>query len=216
MKIPFKLIALLIFISSFTSEFVLAQDKPFNEDFSSYQTGASPRSIKTNGAAIVEHPTGQEGKWLLVKNQATYKLNRLTPFPAKFTLEFDVLGAAEQGNEIGPVCFGFVKDNAAREHLSNAGAFVQLHYNDGDAVNIGNYDLKKEVGTTFDLISTLNKPLHVKLVVNGTEMAVYLDDTKLADTELFAPKAAKYFYLSGPWEYKQGAKLYVSNFKTTL
>lgn len=195
---------------------VRAQDKPFNENFSSYELGASPHSIKTNSAAIVAHPPGQEGKWLLVKNQATYKLNRLTPFPASFTFEFDVLAVAESIKDIAPVCFGFVKDNAAREHLSNAGAFVQLHYRDADAVNIGNYELKKETGTTFDLASTTNRPLHVKLVVSGTQLTVYLDDTKLAETELFMPKAAKYFYFSGPWQYDSGSKLFISNFRTTF
>lgn len=207
---------LALFGGIFFSRPTQAQDKPFNEDFSSYQLGASPSSIKTNGAAIVAHPTGQEGKWLEVKNQATYKLNRLKPFPANFTLEFDVLAVAEEIKDIAPVCFGFVKDNAAREHLSNAGAFVQLQYRDADAVNIGNYELNKETGTTFDLASTTNKPVHVKLVVNGTQMAVYLDDTKLAETELFTPKAAKYFYFSGPWQYDKGSKLFISNFKTTL
>ncbi|HEK20831.1 hypothetical protein [Mucilaginibacter sp.] len=217
MKKYWKMLVLLVILSG--SQFfnrAVAQDKPFNEDFSSYQLGASPGSIKTNGVAIVAHPTGQEGKWLEVKNQATYKLNRLKPFPANFTLEFDVLAVAEEIKDIAPVCFGFVKDNATREHLSNAGAFVQLHYRDADAVNIGNYELKKETGTTFDLASTTNKPVHVKLVVNGTQMAVYLDDTKLAETELFTPKAAKYFYFSGPWQYDKGSKLFISNFKTTL
>ncbi|MCJ8209767.1 hypothetical protein MUY27_08600 [Mucilaginibacter sp. RS28] len=217
MKKYVKIITLLVVFSSFLLvNRAGAQDKAFKEDFSSYQLGASPASIKTNGAAIVAHPAGQEGKWLMVKNQATYKINRITPFPANFTLEFDVLAVAEQIKDISTVCFGFVKDNAVRGHLSNAGAFVQLHYSDGDAVNIGNYELKKETGTTFDLASTTNTPLHIKLVVSGTNMAVYVGDTKLADTVLFTPRAAKYFYFSGPWEYANGAKLYISNFKTTL
>ncbi|TWR26753.1 hypothetical protein FPZ42_06870 [Mucilaginibacter achroorhodeus] len=217
MKRYIKIITALTFFGIILfSSITQAQDKPFNEDFSSYEIGASPRSIKTNGVAIIMHPQGQDGKWLLVKDQATYKLNRLTAFPARFILEFDVLAMAESIKDIAPVCFGFVKDNAAREHLSNAGAFIQLHYRDADAVNIGNYELKKETGTTFDLASTTNRPLHVKLDVDGTQMAVYLDDTKLAETELFAPKAAKYFYFSGPWQYDNGSKLFISNIKTTL
>lgn len=205
---------LLTLLSSFFVLKTTAQNVIFSEDFSSYETGASPSSIKTNAAAIVAHPTGHEGKWLLIKDKATYKLNKNIPLPAKFTMEFDVLALAEQVQDIAPVCFGFAKDNAVREHISNGGAFVQLHYRDADAVNIGNYELdSKEANTTFDLSATANRPLHVKLVVNGRQMAVYLDDSKLANTVLFPAKSAKYFYFSGPWEFDNDAKLYIGNIK---
>ncbi|MCD8741048.1 hypothetical protein LT679_10580 [Mucilaginibacter roseus] len=214
MKKHILIAGLLTFLSSLYVLKATAQNVIFSEDFSGYQTGASPGSIKTNAAAIIAHPTGQEGKWLMVKDKATYKLNKNVPLPAKFTLEFDVLAVAEQIKDIAPVCFGFAKDNAAREHISNGGAFVQLHYRDADAINIGNYEFEnKEANTTFDLSATANRPLHVKLVVNGQQMAVYLDGDKLADTVLFPAKAAKYFYFSGPWEFDSGAKLYISNIK---
>ncbi|MCC8407828.1 hypothetical protein LJ707_02735 [Mucilaginibacter sp. UR6-1] len=203
-------------LTLFSSLFVFqatAQDLDFNEDFSKYEIGASPRSIKTNGAAIVAHPAGQQGKWLLLKDKATYKLNRPVPLPKKFTLEFDVLAQAEQIKDISPISFGFVKDNAVREYISNGGAFVQFHYPDGNAVNIGNYELSKEANTTFDLSSTANSPVHVKLLVKGDQMTVYINDTKLAETVLFTAKAAKYFYISGPWEYEHDARLFISNLK---
>ncbi|MDT3405284.1 hypothetical protein [Mucilaginibacter terrae] len=216
MKKYFLITGLLSILSSFFALKSAAQNSGFSEDFSAYETGASPRSIKTNAAAIVAHPTGHEGKWLLIRDKATYKLNKNIPLPAKFTFEFDVLAVAEQIKDIAPVCFGFVKDNAVREHISNGGAFVQLHYPDADAVNIGNYELdNKEANTTFDLSATANRPLHVKLVVNGRQMAVYLDDNKLAETVMFMPKAAKYFYFSGPWQFDNNAKLYIGNLKLT-
>ncbi|EHQ29665.1 hypothetical protein [Mucilaginibacter paludis] len=204
---------LFILFSSFSIFQATAQTINFTEDFSKYEIGASPRCIKTNGAATVAHPTGQQGKWLLLQDNITYKLNRPVSLPKSFTFEFDILAKAEQIKDMSPISFGFVKDNAAREYISNGGAFVQLHYYDADAVNIGNYDLKKEANTKFDLSATANRPLHVKLVVSGNQMAVYLDDTKLADTLLFQSQAGRYFYISGPNQSEHGAKLFISNFK---
>ncbi len=213
MKKHILITRLLILFSSLSIFQAAAQNIDFNEDFSKYEIGATPRSIKTNGAATIARPNGQQGKWLLLQDNITYKLNRAVPLPKSFTFEFDILAQAEQIKDISPVSFGFVKDNAAREYISNGGAFVQLHYYDADAVNIGNYDLKKEANTKFDLSATANRPLHVRLVVSGNQMAVYLDDTKLADTMLFQPQAARYFYISGPFTSKPGAQVYVSNFK---
>lgn len=114
---------------------------------------------------------------------------------------------------MSPISFGSVKDNAAREYISNGRAFVQLHYYDADAVNIGHYDLSKEANTKFDLSATANRPLHVKLAASGNQMAVYLDDTKLADTMLFQSQAVRCFYISGPIKSEHGARLFISNFK---
>ncbi|MFD2287850.1 hypothetical protein GJU39_06710 [Pedobacter petrophilus] len=214
MKKYFFIIGLFMIFSSLSIFQASAQNIDFNEDFSKYEIGATPSSIKTNGAATIARPAGQQGKWLLLQDNITYKLNSSVSLPMSFTFEFDILAQAEQIKDISPISFGFVKDNAAREYISNGGAFVQLHYYDADAVNIGNYDVsKEEANTKFDLSATANRPLHVKLVVSGNQMAVYLDNTKLADTMLFQPQAARYFYISGPFETKQDAKVYVSNFK---
>jgi len=213
MKRYFLLIGLLIVFGSLFVFQAAAQNMDFNEDFSKYQIGATPRSIKTNGAATIARPTGQEGKWLSLQDNITYKLNRPASLPKSFTFEFDILAQAEQIKDMSPISFGFVKDNAAREYISNGGAFVQLHYYDADAVNIGNYDLSTEANTKFDLSATANRPLHVKLVVSGTQMAVYLDNTKLSDTVLFQPGTARYFYISGPNQSEHGAKLFISNLK---
>ncbi|MDR6942926.1 hypothetical protein [Mucilaginibacter pocheonensis] len=211
MKRYFLVTGLLIVFSSLSVFQAAAQNMDFNEDFSKYEIGATPRSIKTNGAATIARPVGQPGKWLSIQDNITYKLNRPATLPGSFTFEFDILAQAEQIKDISPISFGFVKDNAAREYISNGGTFVQLHYYDADAVNIGNYDLKKEANTKFDLSATANRPVHIKLVVRGNQMAVYVDDTKLADTVLFQPGTARYFYISGPNKSENGARLFISN-----
>lgn len=66
---------------------------------------------------------------------------------------------------------------------------------------------------SYDLAQDLNEPLHVALFIDKDTMAVYLNNTKLADTVLFSPGAAKNFFITAPWEYKNSAKVLVSNFK---
>ena len=215
MKKYISIIGLLTLFSNLSIFQAAAQNIDFNEDFSKYEIGATPRSIKTNGAATIARPAGQQCKWLSIQDNITYKINRAVALPKSFTFEFDILAQAEQIKDMSPISFGFVKDNAAREYISNGGAFVQLHYYDADAVNIGNYDLSKEANTKFDLSATANRPLHVKLVVRGNQMTVYLDNTKLADTILFQPQAARYFYISGPNKSEHGARLFISNFSIT-
>lgn len=185
----------------------------FSEDFSKYKAGGTAGSIKSSGAATIGHPDGQRGNWLLLQNNITYKINRAIPFPRRFTFEFDIVAQAEQIKDVSPISFGFVKDNATREYISNGGTFVQLHYYDTDAVNIGNYDLNKEANTQFDLSATANHPLHVRLFITGKRIAVYLNGTKLADTTLFQPGIVRYFYISGPNKTENGARLFISNFK---
>lgn len=195
------------------TDFIHGDSLIFSEDFSKYKIGSTAGSFKTTGAATVARPNGQQGKWLLIQDNITYKLNRPVSLPKSFVFEFDILAEAEQIKDISPISFGFVKDNAARDYISNGGAFVQLHYYDADAVNIGNYGLSKEANAKFDLSSTANRQLHVKVVVSGNQMAVYLDNTKLAETMLFQSQAARYFYISGPNKTENGARLFISNFR---
>lgn len=190
-----------------------AQQLNYQEDFSRYPVATSPASIKTNGVAMISKPSGQAGHWLLLKDKATYKFTNPMQFPKDFSLEFDLLLLADQVNALSPVSFGFTKDNSVKEYISNNGAFVELHYYDANAVNIGSSHLGTQASATFDLSSTLNRILHVRLIVKGTRMSVYLGNTKLADTTLFSTGDAKYFYISGPWEYEDETKLYISNFK---
>ena len=192
-------------------DFIPGDSLIFAENFSKYAKGATATSIKTNGAAIVMTAEGEKGKWMLLRDKATYKLTKPIRYPKRFTLEFDVLASGDQINDISPLSFGFATDNSVQDYTSNAGAYVELQYYDTNQVNIGNSNPKKYVNTTFDLTESLNRPMHVAIVVDGENMVVYLDKTKLVDTELFTPTAAKNFYITAPWEYKNGAQITVSN-----
>ncbi|MGN8055379.1 hypothetical protein ACTJKN_03840 [Pedobacter sp. 22163] len=187
----------------------------FAEDFSAFQARATATSFKTNGVATVTTVSGQKGKWMEIKDKAIYKFARQLSYPKRFTVSFDIIAKADQIKDIAPLSLGFASDNSAREYSSNIGTYVQLHYYDTNQVNIGSSKPEKFVNATFDLKPWLNRPLHVVLSVDGEQVAVYLNQVRLADTVLFMPAAAKNFYIAAPWEYANGAGVLVGNFKVS-
>lgn len=194
-------------------DFVAGDTLIFSEDFAAYKPGASAASFKTNGTASVSTADGEKGKWMVLQERATYKLSKHINYPEHFTVEFDLLAMADKTGDISPMSFGFAADNSAGEYTSNAGAYVELHYYDGDAVNVGNNKLNKFMNASFDLAPGLNRPLHVSLAVQRQRVTVYLDKVKLADTDLFSGSDAKNFYITAPWQYANNAHVMVSNLK---
>jgi len=201
--------------SSGNSSSIVGDSLFFAEDFTTFKSGGTATSFKTNGVATVTAVSGQKGKWMEIKDKAIYKFARQLNYPKRFTVSFDIIAKADQIKDIAPLSFGFASDNSAREYASNIGTYVQLHYYDVNQVNIGSSKPEKFANTTFDLEPWLNRPLHVVLSVDGERMAVYLNKVKLADTVLFMPTAAKNFYIAAPWEYANGAGILVSNFKVS-
>ncbi|MFC0515768.1 hypothetical protein ACFFGT_16220 [Mucilaginibacter angelicae] len=194
-------------------DFVPGDTVLFAEDFSAVPVGSSTKTFKTNGAATVVSVGGESGKWLALADNATYKFTKQLFYPKHFTVEFDILAAADQIRDIYPVNFGFVTDNSVRDYISSGGAYVTLkYYNDND-VSVNSEFLSKYLNSTFDLTTFTNRKMHVSLVVDGDRMVVYLDQTKLADTMAFMPTTAKNLYISAPMQYKNGSKVLVSNFK---
>lgn len=200
-------------VSKVANDFVGGDSLIFSEDFAGYKAGAAATSFKTNGAASVTTVDGQSGKWMTLQDKATYKLSRHRVYPRHFTVEFDILALADKTGDISPMSFGFASDNSANEYTSNTGAYVELHYYDGNQVNVGNNKLKKFMNATFDLAPGLNRPLHVSLTVQGERMTVYLDKVKLADTDLFGESDARNFYITAPWQYENNARVMISNLR---
>ena len=118
-------------------DFIPGDTLLFNENFATYEAGASAVSFKTNGAAVVATVDGQKGKWIVLQEKATFKLSKAILYPKRFTVEFDILASGDNVTDILPLCFGFSTDNSAREYVSNAGAYVQPHYYDADQINVG-------------------------------------------------------------------------------
>jgi hypothetical protein len=100
----------------------------FTEDFANTPIGASTHAFKTNGSASVVPIDGQNGKWLALADNATYKLSRQLFNPKHFTVEFDIFAAADVVKDIYPVYFGFINDNSVKGYNSGEGAYMGLKY----------------------------------------------------------------------------------------
>ncbi|AYL98836.1 hypothetical protein [Mucilaginibacter celer] len=193
-------------------DFVPGDTVLFSEDFASLPVGASTKALKTNGSATIVSVNTESGKWLSLADHATYKFSKQIFYPKHFTVEFDILTAADKISDIYPVNFGFVTDNSVRDYISSGGAYVQLKYYNNDDVSINSEFVSKYLNSNFDLTTFTNRKMHVSMVVDGDRLVVYLDQTKLADTMAFLPTTAKNLYISGPMQYQNGAKAMVSNF----
>lgn len=183
------------------------------DNFVSVATGSSTHAFKTNGSASVVTIKDQSGKWLALADNATYKLTKQLYYPKRFTVEFDVLAVADQVKDIYPVIFGFTKDNSVSDYNSGNGAYVSLMYYNDTEVDVNSSYTDKYLNTSFELPNYANRPMHVSIAVDGDRMTVYLDKTKLADTQLFLPASPKNFYISGPMRYQHDAKVLIGNFK---
>jgi hypothetical protein len=102
---------------------------------------------------------------------------------------------------------------SAREYASTVCAHVQLQYYDTGQVNVGSSSPQQFDSATYGLPARGHYPMHIASAVNGETMTVYVDGTKVADTILFSSGVAKNFYITAPWEYKNGASASVSNFR---
>lgn len=196
-----------------SENFITGNIPVFSEDFSAYKAGSSISSIKSNGLAAVSILKGYPGKWMPLEDKATYKLSKALSYPDHFTVTFDLLATGDQIKDIAPLSFGFAPDNSTKEYMGISGTYVELQYYDSNMVNTGSKNPEKYANHTFDLEPYLNKILHISLEVEGERMTVYLGNRKLADGIFFAPSAAKNFYLSAPWEYHNGAKVFLGNIK---
>lgn len=190
----------------------------FRDDFAATANGRMPASWKTNGSGEVVTLDGVAGKWLKLQNFATYKLAKASSLPSRFTLEFDVIAVADQVADLSPLTFGFAKDNSVRSYIPDAyneGALnaVSLEYMNGHGGTVSSSASGKHHPLDIALEDYVNRSMHVAIAVDGDRMQVYLDQTKIADTDLFRGNAARYFFISAPIDSSHGASLVVSNFR---
>ncbi|GAA4764192.1 hypothetical protein GCM10023219_05930 [Stakelama sediminis] len=184
-------------------------------DFTTAPVGAMPKAWKTNGSGQIVTVDGVPGKWLALQPFATYKLTTPPHLPSHFTVEFDIIPAADTARDVGEFIFGFAKDNSARQYISDA-------YNGGaiNAVDVG-FDRDTTVSSSatgyhhagsMDWSGYTNQPMHVSIDVNGTMEKVYIDHQKIGDSRMFGNEPARYFFLSAPVRYDHGASLLFGNF----
>jgi hypothetical protein len=185
-------------------------------DFANTPKGTMPREWKTNGSGSIVTVGEIQGAWLALAPGATYKLTTPPNLPDRFTVEFDLVPAADQTRDFDPVMFGFAHDNSTRRYIPdayNAGAIngVQLNFAGSSSVMSSATDYSHF--NDLDLRDTANRAIHIAIAVDGDQMRAYLDGGKIADAKLFSANAARYFYLSAPLNYRHGATMLFGNFR---
>jgi hypothetical protein len=193
-------------------DFQAGSEVIFEDNFSGDPMGKFPHKWKTNASGSVVSVPGVSGRWFLLDNEASYKLDSLLSMPEDFTVEFDILASADQADDLSAVHFGFTRDNSMSSYLSGVGiAGVELYYYNDDEYYTASRDLNNHHFGNFNLVNTLNKPLHVSISVKGTHMKVYLERTRILDAEMFLPGSRKYFFFSSSSQYQHGAKVMIGN-----
>lgn len=181
-----------------------AQDSTiYKEDFSTSAQGIMPAGWKTNGSGKVVKIHGLDGNWFQLAEGDSYKFSRIMLFPARFTMEFDLVAQADPVTTMSPVVFGFSGNNSVTRYIPDAyndgsiWAVTLLYYNKNQ-VDINSSSTKLSSTTDFDLTSFSKRPMHVVINGNGDHVIVFLDGVKVADTELFKQNRAKFFFISAP------------------
>lgn len=191
--------------------------RPLVQDsFGATPVGSMPKAWQTNGSGEIVTVASISGDWLVLQPFATYKLAKPAALPQRFTVEFDLVAAADEVRDLNSIVFGFAKDNSVREYISdayNGGALngVTVGYAGGSSVSSSASGYHHAVD--IDLRSASNRVMHVALAVDGDTVRVYLDHDKISDAKLFDANAVKYFYISAPVSTEHGGKVLFGNFR---
>lgn len=196
-------------------DFVPGTESLVRTDFADATVGSIPTTWKTNGSGDIGTVQGLSGKWLRLQNFASYKLVTPPQLPSRFTVQFDIVVAADVTRDVGFIHAGFAKDNSIRTYLQDA-------YNDGaiNAVTFG-YAGDGVVASSatgyshplaMDMRRFANRVMHVSIAVDGDNERIYVDRRKIADARLFSGNSARYFFISAPTSTEHDAKVLFGNF----
>ncbi|WP_417887274.1 hypothetical protein [Zunongwangia sp.] len=187
----------------------------YTTNFNHLPTGSMSKQWKTTGSGSIVKISRFPGKWLNMSERTSYKLKRTINYPDRFTVEFDLIVAAEKVDDLSSLYFGFSKDNSLSRWISSNNNiwYTELQYmNDNDFVVSSRVrDLYRS--GNFDLAIYANQKMHVAIAVDGDRVQVYLDDTKIADSELFRGQKFKHFFISSPLQSDNGASVLFGNFR---
>lgn len=186
------------------------------DDFAETPLGAMPASWKTNGSGSVVSVDGLDGQWLSLQSFATYKLTQPPELPNNFTIEFDLVLAADSSRDVGSLPFGFTADNSVRSYVQDAhndGGIAVATLGPRGSSTVSSSATDYYHSFDFDYRPYANRVLHVSIAVEGDTMKVFLDKTKIGDSQLFRSNPAKYFFISAPINMDNGANVLFGNFR---
>lgn len=195
------------------SDFVPGRQVIFQDSFAAATAGSMPRTWKTNGSGSVVTLDGIPGKWLALQTKSQYKLKTSPRYPTNFTVEFDVVAATDQVKDLSLFKFGFDADNSVGSGSASSLSDVVLSYGHGHGGWIDGNATDYQRHHDYSLSGFANRVMHVAITVEGENMKVYLDGTKIEDARLFLGDPAKHFFLDAPDNARHGAALLVGNFR---
>lgn len=187
----------------------------FADDFKTSDDGRMAKHWKTSGGGSVVSISGVPGKWLLLAPYTTYRMDSLLNLPENFTVEFDLVTRSVEAKDIGSMNFGFGRDNSNRSYImdaynDNAITSSQFHFHNREVTNASS-DTEIYNTLKFPFNSYSNGLIHVAIAVEGKRMRLFVNKSKMLDTDMFKPEAVKYFYLSAPFSYDADAKVFLGN-----
>ena len=192
-------------------DFVRGDSVFFSDSFAQGSVGSMPKYWKSSGTGeLVEFP-GESGKWLLLTEFTTYKLDTLLQLPENFTVEFDILTRADKAGDLISFSFGFAKDNSVSGYEDRIMSRTAMHYGNESIIN---YGAESNVYNTQDypLGHYSNAKMRVSIQVSGPRMKVYLNRDKVLDTDILVAGTPKYFYFNPSTRLDNNAQLAVGNF----
>lgn len=188
----------------------------FADNFAADKAGRMPKHWKSSGGGSISTVPDVAGKWLALSPYTSYRIDSILAMPGNFTVEFDLLTRSVESNDIGPMSFGFSRDNSNRDYISdaynnNAITGTQIHFHNQEIRNASS-DTQISNPLKFPLSNYANGLLHVAITVEGEDMRVYINRSKLLDTRMFKRNTLKYFYLTAPFAYEGESMVYFGNF----
>ncbi|PRY55190.1 hypothetical protein B0I27_101158 [Arcticibacter pallidicorallinus] len=188
----------------------------FESDFKTDASGRMAKKWKSSGSGSIVSIPDIPGKWLALSEKSTYKIDSLFNTPGAFTIEFDLITRSAEAADIGSMSFGFARDNSVKNHLTdayngNAIANIQLHFHNRE-VTSSSSDTKVFNNLKYPFANYANALIHVAIEVEGENMSVYINKSKVLDTKMFKTNVPKFFYLTAPFSYDQQSKVYFGNF----
>lgn len=196
--------------------FVPGSSVIFADNFADNTEGRMAKHWASSGGGSVVEVDGLQGRWLALAAYTSYRIDSLLTLPEAFTVEFDLVMRSMEAADIGSMSFGFGRDNSSRSYImdaynENAITNTQLHFHNKEITNASS-DTEIYNPIKFPLDNFSNGKLHVAIAIEGGNMRVYINKSKLLDTRMFNKEAIKYFYLSAPFDYKSDAAVFFGNF----
>ncbi len=186
-------------------------------NFSRTKVGSMPQDWKTTGSGSVIPVSQIGGNWLKMSERTSYKLNKSLYYPEDFTVEFDLLVAADKVDDLSSLYFGFTKDNSLSRWISSNNIwYTELQYMNNNDVVVSSPSADIYQALNYDLETYANRVMHIAIEVHQDQVKIFLDGNKIADTKLFNREKAKHFFISSPLRQNHNSTTLISNFKISI